>query len=51
MVLRKEGKKDYFLLGSYKLIAFKNMLAKILKKHVVNIISKVAEEHRLLFWN
>jgi len=48
VVLYKEGKKDYFFLGSYRLIAFKNMLVKVLEKYVANIISKAAEEHRLL---
>ena len=37
MVLHKKGKKDYFLLGSYRLIAFKNILVKVLEKHIVNI--------------
>jgi len=48
VVLYKEGKKDYSLLGSYRLITLKNILVKVLEKHVVNIISKAAEEHRLL---
>jgi len=48
VVLYKKRKKDYFLLGSYRLIALKNTLVKVLKKHVVNIISKAVEEHRLL---
>jgi len=48
IVLRKERKKDYSLLGSYRPIALKNTLVKVLKKHVANIISKAAEEHRLL---
>jgi len=48
VVLRKEGKKDYSLLGSYKLITFKNTLAKVLKKYIVNIISKVMEKYKLL---
>jgi len=48
VVLCKEGKKDYSLLGSYRLIALKNMLVKVLEKHVANIISKAAEEYRLL---
>ena len=47
VVLRKEGKKDYSLLSSYRLIVLKNTLAKVLKKHVVNIISKAVEEYRL----
>jgi len=48
VVLYKKGKKDYSLLGSYRLIALKNMLAKVLEKHVANIISKAVEEYRLL---
>jgi len=51
MVLRKEGKKDYSFPGSYRLITLKNTLAKVLEKHVANIISEAAEEHRLLPWN
>jgi len=49
VVLYKEGKKDYSLLGSYRLITLKNTLAKVLKKYIANIISKAAEEYRLLF--
>jgi len=48
VVLYKEEKKDYSLLGSYRLIALKNMLAKVLEKHVANIISKAVEKYRLL---
>jgi len=48
VVLRKEGKKDYSLLGSYRLIALENTLAKVLEKHVANIILEAAEEHGLL---
>jgi len=48
VVLRKKGKKDYFFSGSYKLITLKNILAKVLKKHVANIILKAAEKYRLL---
>jgi len=51
MALRKKRKKNYSLLGSYRLIAFKNILVKILEKHVANIILKAAEKHRLLLWN
>ena len=32
VVLQKVNKKDYFLLGSYQSVAFKNTLGKILKK-------------------
>jgi len=49
VVLYKERKKDYSFLGSYRPITFKNMLVKVLEKHIANIISKAAEEHRLLF--
>jgi len=49
VVLRKKGKKNYSLLDSYRLIAFKNMLAKVLEKYIANIILKAAEEYRLLF--
>jgi len=48
VVLCKERKKDYSLLGSYRLIALKNTLIKVLEKHVANIIFKAAEEYRLL---
>jgi len=48
IVLRKEGKKDYSLLGSYRLITLKNTLVKVLEKYIANIISKAAEEYRLL---
>jgi len=48
IVLRKEGKKDYSFLGSYKLITLKNTLVKVLEKYVANIISKAIEEYRLL---
>jgi len=45
----QKGKKNYFLLSSYKLITFKNTLIKVLKKYIANIIFKAAEEYRLLF--
>jgi len=51
IVLHKEEKKNYSLLGSYRLITLKNMLAKVLEKHIANIISKATEEYRLLLWN
>ena len=47
-VLRKERKKDYFFLGSYRLIALENTLVKVLKKYVVNIMSEAAKEYGLL---
>ena len=48
IVLHKEEKKDYSLLGSYRPIALKNTLVKVLEKHVANIISKATEKYRLL---
>jgi len=51
VVLYKERKKKYSLLSSYKLIALKNTLVKVLEKYVANIILKAAEKHRLLLWN
>jgi len=51
VVLRKEGKKDYSLLGSYRLIALENTLVKVLEKHIANIILEAAEEYGLLLWN
>jgi len=48
VVLRKEGKKDYSLLGSYRLITLKNTLAKVLEKYIANIILEAAEEYGLL---
>ena len=50
MVLYKKRKENYFL-SSYKLIALKNTLVKVLEKYVANIILKAAEKHRLLLWN
>jgi hypothetical protein len=38
VVLRKVNKKDYSLLGSYRLVALKNTLGKILEKIVVERI-------------
>jgi len=49
VVLHKEEKKDYSLLGSYRLITLKNILAKVLEKYVADIISKAVEEYRLFF--
>jgi len=47
VVLHKERKKDYSLLGSYRLIALENMLVKVLEKYIANIILKAVEEYRL----
>jgi hypothetical protein len=47
-ILYKEGKADYSLLESYRLIALKNTLSKILERVVVNYIADTAKEHALL---
>jgi len=47
MVLYKEGKKNYSLLSSYRLITLENTLVKALEKHIINIIFKAVEEYRL----
>ena len=43
VVLQKVNKKDYSLLGSYQLVAFKNTLGKILKKIVIEHIQEAVE--------
>jgi len=48
IVLYKEKKKNYSLLSSYKLIAFKNTLAKVLEKYIINIIFEVVKKYKLL---
>jgi hypothetical protein len=50
LALRKEGKKDYSLLGSYHLIALENTLAKVVEKVLTNRLSLATEEHSLLPW-
>jgi hypothetical protein len=50
LALRKEGKKDYSLLGSYRLIALENTLAKVVEKVLTNRLSLAAEEYSLLPW-
>jgi len=46
IVLRK---KWNFFLNNYKLITFENILVKVLKKHIANIIFKAVEEYGLFF--
>ena len=48
IALYKERKKDYSLLGSYQLITLENILVKLLEKVLVNYISYVVEEYKLL---
>ena len=47
-VLRKEGKADYSLLGSYRPIALENTLSKILERVIADYIVDIAEEYALL---
>ena len=48
VVLYKEGKADYLLLGSYRPIALENTLSKILKRVIVEYIVDIAKKHALL---
>jgi hypothetical protein len=50
ITLRKEGKKDYSLPGSYRPIALENTLAKVVEKVLATRLSSAAEEHALLPW-
>ena len=50
-ILRKEGKDDYTLPGSYRPIALENSLAKLVEKVIADRITAAAEEHNLLPWN
>jgi hypothetical protein len=48
IILRKEGKKDYSLLDSYRPIALKNTLTKVVEKVLVIRLNRAAEEYTLL---
>jgi Reverse transcriptase (RNA-dependent DNA polymerase) len=50
IALRKEEKKDYSLLSSYRLIALENSLAKVVEKVLANRLSDAVEKHALLSW-
>ena len=44
-MLKKEGKKNYSLLGAYRPITLKNILAKLVKKILtIHIVKKVEME-------
>ena len=47
-ILRKEGKVDYLLLGSYRPIALENTLSKILERVIADRIVDTAKEYALL---
>ena len=48
VILRKKGKKNYLLLGSYQFIALKNTLSKILERVIAECMADIAEKHILL---
>ena len=48
VILYKEGKADYLLLGSYRPIALENTLSKILERVIVERIADIAKEYTLL---
>jgi len=47
-ILRKEGKVDYLLPGSYRPIALENTLSKILERVIADRIADTAKEYTLL---
>jgi len=48
VILRKEGKADYLIPGSYRPIALENTLSKILEKVIADYIADMVEEYALL---
>src|SRR6266702_4270117 len=48
VILYKEGKADYLLLGSYHPITLENTLSKILERIIVKRIVDIAKEYTLL---
>jgi hypothetical protein len=48
ITLRKEDKKDYSLLSSYRLITLENTLAKVVEKIFIIRLSRAAEKYTLL---
>ena len=48
VVLYKDSKINYLLLGSYCFIALKNTLNKILKRVIIKYITDIAEKYILL---
>ena len=47
-ILYKEGKTDYLFLESYRPIALKNTLSKILERVIVDYIADLAKKYALL---
>jgi len=48
VILRKKGKVDYLILGSYCPITLENTLSKILEKVIADYIADTAKEYALL---
>ena len=48
VVLRKEGKVDYLIPGSYRPIALENTLSKILERVIADYIIDTVKEYALL---
>ena len=48
VVLRKDKKKDYSLLSSYRLIVLENTIAKVIKKIIANRIISKAKSRGLI---
>ena len=48
VILRKEGKVDYLILGSYRPITLENTLSKILEKVIADHIVDIVKEYNLL---
>ena len=48
VVLRKDKKKDYSLLSSYRPIALENTIAKVIEKIIANRIMSKAESRGLI---
>ena len=48
VILYKEGKVDYLILGNYRPITLENTLSKVLERVIVNYIIDIAEEYALL---
>jgi len=48
VILRKKGKADYLIPGSYCPIALENTLSKILEKVIADHIADTVEEYALL---
>ena len=48
VVLYKEGKADYLLLGSYRPITLENTFSKVLERVIVKYIADIAKEYALL---